>query len=45
MCQCLRLAAIEISVLPHILCRDTLREVTCYLGKQDLLYLKRIYKA
>ncbi|KRY45644.1 hypothetical protein T03_17925 [Trichinella britovi] len=31
-----RLAAIEISVRPHILCPDTLREVTCYLSKQDL---------
>ncbi|KRZ48609.1 hypothetical protein T02_458 [Trichinella nativa] len=37
-----RLATIEISVRPHILCPDTLREVTCYLSKQDLLYLKRL---
>ncbi|KRY24446.1 hypothetical protein T01_13820 [Trichinella spiralis] len=27
MCQCLRLAAIKISVCPDILCRDTLRKV------------------
>ncbi|KRY03030.1 hypothetical protein T12_11979 [Trichinella patagoniensis] len=41
MCQCFRLAAIKISLCPDILCRDTLREATCYLSKQDLLYLKR----